>query len=254
MYIDADCHVSVEPRGIGVDAETVIHRMDAVGVDRAVCWPMLTYTRQIAPDNAAIAEAARRHPDRIIPFGGVNPRLGIAESHDELTRCIEEYGMLGIKLNGARDGYYIDDPELSLPFVARIAEAGLVLAVHCGANDFERTHPFRIAALSDAFPELRILVIHMGGAGVPHLHDAAISYAQQYPNWYLVDSEADYRKVLTALDVLGPERICYGSDTPFCPMRYEWGIRQVIYQDLEPAARAQVLGGNAARLLGLGQA
>lgn len=251
MYIDADCHVSAEPQGIAVNAETVIRRMDTVGVDRAICWPMLTYTRQINADNAAIANAARRHPDRIIPFGGINPRLGTLESHDELTRCIEEYDMRGVKLNGARDEYYIDDPELSLPFVQRIAEAGLVLALHCGANDFERTHPFRIAAISDAFPELRILIVHMGGAGMPHLHDAVISYAKRYPTWYLVDSEADYRKVLTALEVLGPERICYGSDTPFCPMRYEWGFRQVLYQDLDAAARAQVLGGNVARLLGL---
>lgn len=253
MYIDADCHVSAEPTGIGVGPDTVIRRMDGVGVDQAICWPMLTYTRHIAADNAAIAQAGRLHPDRIIAFGGVNPRLGVDESHDELTRCIEEYGMRGVKLNGARDEYYIDDPELSLPFIARIAEAGLVLALHCGANDFERTHPFRIAAISDAFPDLPILVVHMGGAGIPHLHDAVISYARQYPNWYLVDSEADYRKVLTALDVLGPERICYGSDTPFCPMRYEWGTRQVVYQDLDTTARAQVLGGNVARLLGIEQ-
>lgn len=251
MYIDADCHVAANPQGNAVDAATVIRRLDVVGVDRAVCWPMLTYTRQIAADNAAIAEAARQHSDRIIPFGGVNPRLGLAESHDELTRCIEQYGMVGIKLNGARDEYYIDDPELSLPFIQRIAEAGLVLALHCGANDFERTHPFRIAAISDTFPDLQILVVHMGGAGVPHLHDAVIAYAQRYPTWHLVDSEADYRKVLTALDLLGPERICYGSDTPFCPMRYEWGLRQVIYQDLKADARQKVLGGNVARLLGL---
>jgi len=251
VYIDADCHVAADPQGIAVDADTVVQRLDSVGVDRAVCWPMLTYTRQIAADNAAISEAARRYPDRIIPFGGINPRLGIAESHDELTRCLEEYGMRGIKLNGARDEYYIDDPELGMPFVRRIAEAGLVLALHCGANDFERTHPFRIAAISDAFPELQILVVHMGGAAAPHLHDAVIAYAQRYPTWRLIDSEADYRKVLSALELLGPERICYGSDTPFCPMRYEWGIRQVVYQDLEPHAREQVLGGNIARLLGL---
>jgi len=34
-------------------------------------------------------------------------------------------------------------------------------------------------------------------------------------------------------------------------MRYEWGIRQVVYQDLDPRARGQILGGNIARLLGL---
>ena len=130
-----------------------------------------------------------------------------------------------------------------------IADAGLTLALHCGSNDFEKTHPFRIAKISDAYPEVPVLVIHMGGAGRPDLHDATIEFAIRYPNWYLVDSEADYRKVHKALRILGPDRVCYGSDSPFCPMRFEWGIRQVVYQDLSDADRAKVLGGNIARLL-----
>jgi predicted TIM-barrel fold metal-dependent hydrolase len=158
------------------------------------------------------------------------------------------YGVKGVKLNGARDGYYIDDPALSLPLVEMIAEAGIALAFHCGANDFERTHPFRIAKISDQFPDLPIMVVHMGGSGNPSIHDAVIEYAARYSQWLLIDSEADYRKVLKAVELLGAERVCYGSDTPFCPMRYEWAIRQAIYQDLDEAQRAAILGGNIARL------
>jgi hypothetical protein len=161
------------------------------------------------------------------------------------------YGFKGVKLNGARDGYYIDDPELSLPLVEMIADAGLVLAFHCGSNDFEKTHPFRIAKVSDAYPDLPIMVIHMGGAGQPDLHDATIEFAEQYPQWYLVDSEADYRKIIEAVEILGPDRICYGSDAPFCPMRFEWGIRQVVYQDLDEEEKAQIFGENIAGLLRL---
>jgi uncharacterized protein len=91
----------------------------------------------------------------------------------------------------------------------------------------------------------------MGGAGNPSLHDAVIELAEQHTQWTLVDSEADYRKVHKALKVLGAGRLCYGSDTPFCPMRYEWGIRQVVYSDLSAAEKALVFGGNMARLLGL---
>ena len=52
------------------------------------------------------------------------------------------------------------------------------------------------------------------------------------------------------LKTLGPQRVCYGSDTPFCPMRYELGLRGVVYQDLSPQERALVLGGNVQRMLG----
>lgn len=249
MYIDADCHISAKPGGFEIGITELLKRMDAVGVDQAICWPMLTYTREAAADNKAIFRGAQQHPDRIIPFGGVNPRLGFEAARLELERCINDYGVRGVKLNGARDAYYIDDPQLSLPLIERIASAGLILALHCGANDYERTHPFRIAKISDLFPELKILVVHMGGAGTPNLHDAVIEMAQRYSNWYLVDSEADYRKVHQALRVLGAERICYGSDTPFTPMRFEWGIRQVVYQDLSPTEKARVLGENIRQLL-----
>ena len=251
MSIDADCHISARPAPGQLGADDLVRLLDATGVDRAVAWPMVSYTREMAGDNRAIYEGARAHPDRIIPFGGVNPRLGLQEAMTELRRCIQEYGMRGIKLNGARDGYAIDDPRLSLPLVDSIAEAGLVLAFHCGANDFERTHPFRITKVSQRHPDLPVLIVHMGGSGQPSLHDAVIEFAAQHPTWTLVDSEADYRKTLEAIRVLGPERVAYGSDCPFTPMRTEWAIRQAVYQDMTEAERALILGGNVARVLRL---
>jgi len=252
MRIDADCHISSRAPVHGIGVDELLRRLDALGIDRAVCWPMVSYVREIASDNRAIYDGYRAHPERIIPFCGVNPLLGFDQARDELKRCLEEYGVKGVKLNGARDGYYIDDAKLSLPLIEMIAEADVVLAFHCGANDFEKTHPFRIAKISDRFPDLPIMVVHMGGSGHPSLHDAVIEFAAKYPSWYLIDSEADYRKVLLAVQRLGAERVCYGSDSPFCPTRFEYGLRQVWYQDLSEGDRAKVMGGNMARLFGLG--
>ncbi len=253
MIIDADCHVSARETGPEIGVEQLLRRMDKIGVERAICWPHVSYQRELAEDNRAICEGARAHPDRIIAFCGVNPRLGLATAQDELRRCIEVYGVRGVKLNGARDVYPIDDAELALPLVEAIHQAGLVLAVHCGPPDVEKTHPHRLANLSSQFPALRMLIVHMGGSGVPDVNRTVVSFARQHPNWLLVDSEADYRQVQLAISVLGAERVCYGSDSPFCDMRYEWGIRQVVYQDLTPAQRDAILGGNVARMLGLKQ-
>lgn len=249
MIIDADCHVSSrEPIG---SVDELIRQMDELGIDKAVCWPKFLFPNDMEADNAAIGEGARKFPDRIIPFAGINPKLGTERGLEELDRCISEYGIRGVKLNGVRDRYFIDEKALSYPVVEKLDEAGMVFAVHCGSDDFEKTHPFRIAKISDDFPTLQVLLIHFGGSARPDIHEAAIEYAQKYPQWQLVDSEADYRKILRALEILGADRISYGSDTPFCPMRYEWGLRQVIYQDLSEADKAQVFGENIEKMLSL---
>ena len=251
MIIDADCHISARASGSEIGIEELLRRMDALGVARAICWPHVSYQREMAEDNRAIYEGARAHPDRVIAFGGVNPRLGLAAAQDGLRRCIEEYGVRGVKLNGARDVYPIDDPELALPLVEAIHRAGLVLAVHCGPPDVEKTHPHRLDNLTRQFPTLPMLIVHMGGSGVPDVNRAVVACARRHSNWLLVDSEADYRQVQHAVSVLGAERVCYGSDSPFCEMRYEWGIRQVVYQDLDRGQREAIFGGNIARLLRL---
>jgi hypothetical protein len=91
MFIDADCHISSRQTGPGIDIDELLRRMDEVGVDRAVCWPMVSYTREMASDNLAIYEGVRAFPDRIINLGGVNPLLGLEEAQDELralqSRC-----------------------------------------------------------------------------------------------------------------------------------------------------------------------
>lgn len=251
MIIDADCHISARATCPEIGVDELLRRMDALGVDKAICWPHVSYLRDLADDNRAIYQGARAHPDRIILFGGVNPRLGLTVTLDELHRCIEEYGVRGVKLNGARDGYPIDDPVLALPLVEAIEHAGLVLAVHCGPPDVEKTHPHRLANLARLFPALPMLIVHMGGSGAPDVNGAVVAEARRHPNWLLVDSEADYRQVQRAIQSLGAERVCYGSDSPFCEMRYEWGIRQVVYQDLSAAQRDAVMGANIAGLLGL---
>ena len=84
--------------------------------------------------------------------------------------------MRGIKLNGARDGYHINDKKLAYPVIEKLAENGLIFATHCGSNSPIHSHPFLIREISKDFPKLKIIMVHMGGSGVPSegLYDAAI--------------------------------------------------------------------------------
>ena len=56
-------------------------------------------------------------------------------------RCIHQYGFHGVKLNGAQNDFFLDDPKLSMPLVEEIAKTGKLLAFHCGVDAYEQTHP-----------------------------------------------------------------------------------------------------------------
>lgn len=249
MIVDCDIHISARGEEGELAVEGLMRLMDENGVDKAIAWPMVSYTRQVAEDNRAIAQGMKKYPERIIGFGGLNPQLGIEQARDELKRCIEEYGMKGFKLNGARDGYYIDDPELAYPLIEKASQSGVVLAFHSGVNDPARTHPWRIGNIARSFPNTKILMVHMGGAGSPGLYDAAIKIAQQFPNINLVATEADPKAIKRAIKVLGATRVCYGSDEPFTLMKVALAVFKVLLEELSTPDRELIMGQNILRIL-----
>ena len=254
MLIDADVHISPTPQGgnsIGI--EELLRRMDRCGVDKAVTWLQPPYVRSdIEAGNAYVARAMRDHPDRVLGFGWADPNLGVGEAIAAVRRAVEEYGFYGVKLNGAQNSFRIDDPALALPVIEAVAEAGVVLALHVGADAYDQTHPARVAAIARRFPELRILVVHMGGAAFHDLSAAAIEVAREFPNLTLVGSAVRAIPILTAIKTLGAGRVCFGSDTPFELMHVELAkYRALLEGEVATAEQDLVMGGNVARLLGL---
>jgi hypothetical protein len=169
-----------------------------------------------------------------------------------VKRCIHDYGFYGVKLNGAQNSYYIDDPNLSLPLVEEIARTGKLLAFHVGTDAYETTHPFRVAKVARMFPELQILMAHMGGVAHHDLSNAAIEMAQECPNLILIGSAVRSRAILKAIRALGADRVCYGSDTPFELMHVEVAKYHALLDgEVAPAEKRQIMGGNIARLMDL---
>ena len=254
MIIDADVHISPTPQGgNSITVDELLRRMDRAGVAKAVTWLQPPYVRdEIDQGNAYVARAMREHPDRILGFGWADPNLGVARAIDDVRRAVEEHGCYGVKLNGAQNGYPIDDPVLAMPVIEAVARAGTVLALHVGADAYDHTHPSRVATIARAYPALRILVVHMGGAAFHDLSAPAIAVAAEHPNLTLVGSAVRSQPILRAIRSLGADRVCFGSDTPFELMHVELArYRALLDGELPDAARARVLGGNVAHLLGL---
>jgi predicted TIM-barrel fold metal-dependent hydrolase len=253
MIIDADTHIS--PTGedaLAITHGELVRRMDRAGVDRALTWLRPPYMRDIAESNAYVYEATKQHPDRILGFGWADPHLGVERSKDDVKRCIYDYGFYGVKLNGAQNSFYVDDPKLSLPLVEEIARTGKLLAFHVGTDAYETTHPFRVAKVARMFPKLRILMAHMGGVAHHDLSNAAIEMAQECPNLFLIGSAVRARAILKAVKVLGASRICFGSDTPFELMHVEVAKYNALLDgEITSEEKDRIMGGNIARLMDL---
>lgn len=254
MLIDADVHISPTPQGgNSISVDELLRRMDRSGVDKAVTWLQPPYQRgEIDQGNAYVYEATQQHPDRIIGFGWADPNLGVTRAKEDVARCVDDYGLYGVKLNGAQNDFVIDDASLSMPVVEEIAKHGVVLGMHIGADAFDKTHPSRAGRIAAAFPELRILMIHMGGVGHSDLTRAAIEVGQEHPNITMIGSAVKSVPVLKAIKTLGAERVCFGSDTPFELMHVELAkYRALLDGEVTEQERDDILGNNIARLLRL---
>ena len=250
MITDADTHLT--PTGAGLSVDELLAAMDRAGVDRALAWLRPDYCgTEIETHNAYIYQATRAHPDRILGFGWADPTVGVGHAQEMVRRCVYDYGLYGVKLNGAQNHYFIDDPSLALPVVEEIARTGKPLALHVGPDAYEQTHPYRAARIADRYPEMPILMVHMGMRDWP-MNRAVIEIAAEHPNMMLIGSAALYASVLSAIQALGPERVCFGSDAPFNLMHVELAAYEALLQgELCDTGRAAVLGENIARLFGL---
>jgi predicted TIM-barrel fold metal-dependent hydrolase len=253
LIIDADTHIS--PTGEDASAITIdelLCRMDRAGVTKALTWLRPPYMREIDESNAYVHQAMQQHPDRILGFGWADPRLGLDKAREAVKRCIEDYGFYGVKLNGAQNSYYIDDPTVSLPVVEEIAKTGKPLAFHVGTDAFEATHPFRVAKIARMYPEVQILMVHMGGVGYADLSNAAIEMARECPNLTLIGSAVRAVAVLKAVRILGADRVCFGSDTPFALMHVELAKYNALLDgEVAPEEKQMIMAGNIARLMGI---
>jgi uncharacterized protein len=250
MIIDADTHIA--PTGGEFSLEKHLARMERVGIDKTVTWLKPDYEGEgIEGHLQYVYDAVQAYPDKLLGFGWADPTVGVAHAKKMVKLCAEEYDFYGIKLNGAQNFYTIDDPELSLPVVEEIAKTGKLLALHIGPDAYECTHPLRARKIALMYPELKILMVHMGMTD-PDMVGAVIEVAQECSNMYLVGSATNDKAVLSAIKQLGADRVCFGTDSPFYrPHVTKAWYDAMLKYDVTEAETAMVMGGNIARLFEL---
>ncbi len=247
-----DCHVHIQGnRGTSEDRMGyLLEYADRVGIDR-LCLSLGT-SRDHSPapetfrrDNDMVWRALEMYPDRYIGFCYLNPCY-LDESLEEIERCIAAGPFVGIKLWVAM---LCDHPNLD-PICERAAELGAPILQHTwmkitGNLEFEST-PYHVANLARRHPDVTFILGHSGGNW-----EMGYRIVQDIPNVLCEVAGGDPELGQTEMGVamLGAERIVYGSDAP--GRSFASQMAKVLGADISDADRAQILGGNMQRVLGL---
>lgn len=216
MIFDADTHMSpYRYASNSITAEESRDLLQAAGVDRALCWLMPQEVDDVSESNQYVYEKCKSI-SMFTPFGWANVMEGEDKAVADAIRCLEEYGFIGVKLNGAQNEYPID----SLPALhvcEEIAKRNGMIAFHIGADSPNFTSPHRAAVVANLFPETPILMAHMGGASPTseNVSRSVIDVAKICPNMILIGSAIKATDVKVAVEELGSERVMFGSDQPF---------------------------------------
>jgi aminocarboxymuconate-semialdehyde decarboxylase len=246
-------------------------------------WASEELGRELARQvNDGLAKAAADHPGRVLALGTVpmqSPRAAV----DELRRCMGELGMRGVEISTHVNDKELADPAFR-PFFAAAQELGAIVFLHpTGFTQGQRLGPYHLnnvignpldttvalahliyGGVLDEYPGLKICAAHGGGtiAAYPGRFDHAwrerndcSAHCRHEPSHYLrrmfFDTIVYDPPQLRALAAQwGADQLVLGTDYPY-DMAEPDPVGFVHRAGLDAQATAGILGGNAARLLGM---
>lgn len=246
--------------------ESLIESMDEAGIDVCIML-MVSMGIQEGDENKIAGEISRRFPDRIISLAGMDPRD--PKGADKLKRCFEEYGCRGVKYH-ADAGFDPAGPE-SYKLLEVVAEHDGILVSHTGPlGGGSRSSMSDVTRLADVvvdFPQIPVVAAHMGFTNWRPWASLAQFHENMYGDLAMWDERAfgNYRffcrELRDLIDCAGVSKVMFGTDDPhFALLRStkEWVELIKNLPGNAPDGTEftveevdAILGGNAAKLLGL---
>jgi hypothetical protein len=220
-----------------------VAELDKHGVQRAALIASLP------GDADAVAMAVAHNPDRFVGFFMLDPTRTAAIAYAK--RALAE-GLRTICLFPAMHGYSLHDPKVADVFELAAARRGgtverVAVFAHCGVLsvgirkklglpsnfDIRFGNPLDLHGLAMKYAAVPIIIPHFGAGMLRE----ALMLADCCPNVHLDTSSSNswikYTPGLTlehvfktALDVVGPDRLIFGTDSSFFPRGWNGEVHQ----------------------------
>jgi predicted TIM-barrel fold metal-dependent hydrolase len=221
----------------------------------------------VSNDEAAVAAAVAKYPQRFVGAFMFNPAEPDTDTRIEHAFANPQLRMAC--LFPAMHGVSVDDPSTDAVFAAAQQHSRAVF-VHCGLLsigvrkklglpspfDLRLGDPLAVAAMASHYPEVPVIIPHFGAG----LFREALMAASAAPNivldtsssngWIKMHANLTLKDVFArALDVVGPSRLVFGTDSSFFPRGWQAGIfadQQRALDDLgvNDDDQAKIFGGN----------
>jgi uncharacterized protein len=201
--IDAHAHIG-EFGGwanVACDEDDLLSSMRLYNVEKSVLFYW---------DNNLVRKAVSSHPRKLVGCVWPDPRQKGARGL--VRKALTEWGFKGIKLHPLIHAFLPND-DIVHPIMEEARAAKVPVLIHSGHPPFSL--PWSIGELAENFKDVTIVMLHMGhGHGI--YIKSALEVAKRYDNIYLETSGMPmHSKVKEAVELLGEERVMYGSDIPF---------------------------------------
>ena len=224
--------------------------MQLGGISRSVLLPLAKGCQDVSALNEWVQAAARENQE-LTAFGAVHPFMDdLEEELDRLQAC----GVRGVKMMPLLQQVYPDDPQC-FRLCQELVDRDMILIAHAGRDPLDRPEvygtPQRFAALAASFPDLKLVLAHLGGLRMwddvrRHLLPAGgnVFFDTAYVSFYM-----ERKEMQELIADMGPERVIFGSDYPWeKPGRAAEIIRDL---GLSQGEEDAIFFKNAAGLLGL---
>lgn len=285
MIIDFHAHPEFKNPQEQYSAEEFVAGMDKGGIDISCLYgndqadpgsnPAWRDQRYMAVatnfTDEQLAAFCGRFPGRLIGFTSISPDRYQPER--KVERAIKEFGMRGVKIY-PHSGFYANDPRLTRTYEA-CSRMGIPVVVHTGPKAvrwqwMKYDQPIYVDDVATNFPDLRLVMCHGGYPWVEEFLAVAytnpniwvdLTFMEQIEETFLVPGLVEHT-VRRLVKLIGAKRLLWGSEGPYMnlplygdhdPGYYKISQQKLVqrFDFLSEEDKSDILGNNAARLLGL---
>jgi predicted TIM-barrel fold metal-dependent hydrolase len=218
--------------------------------------PSMPAADRLRSYNDWVLQAAEASPHLTALVAADPSALGGAAGADYLRECADK-GARGIKIHPIVQGFAPTDPRLD-PIYETCVELGLTVLSHSGQTrgSSPAADPFAFAPVMERFPDLHLLLAHLGGASWRQVAPFAAAYPAvsfdlcEIIAWTGAPGAPSADELGRLIRGIGSERVLFGTDFPWYEL--DRTVDQLMaLPHLSDEERRGILGENAIRRMGL---